>query len=502
MTFPKAHWEETLPQSQSLDETKLAAAIDYLRRNSGRDGVKEVVIVRNGRLVWKGDDIDKVHGIWSCTKSFTSTVLGLLIEDGKCELDTPARQFVPELADHFPDVTLRHFTTMTSGYRAVGDEPRGSYAHGPSSTPFRPFDKPLFTPPGSQYAYWDSAMNMFGLVLTRAAGEPLEALFKRRIADPIGMNSKQWDWGDYATIDGVVVNGGSGNAGKHVTISAREMARLGHLFLNQGNWNGKQLISAEWIKAATSVQVPADTPLGHPESNIDGRGVYGFNWWTNGVKPDGQRIWPGAPESTYAASGYNNNKLFVIPDWNMVIVRLGLDESDGKISDAVWSEFLRLVGEARTEEVNVPLPPSRETTPSFRVHEIARPGGASFGQTSAVDVDKDGDLDFISGRQFGDVFWFENQGARQMGSALIGEKAKTDVGGVAFDVSVTAGSRSETLTATATLTSPASIVGSRTQTARAKFGSNGEHSISAKSVRGEFRRERSWSMSIATEIWT
>lgn len=152
MIFPKAHWEETLPQSQSLDETKLAAAIDYLRQNSGRDGVKEVVIVRNGRLVWKGNGIDKVHGIWSCTKSFTSTVLGLLIEDGKCELDTPAMQFVPELADHYPDVTLRHFTTMTSGYRAVGDEPRGDYKHGPSGTPFRPSDKPLVTPPGSQYA--------------------------------------------------------------------------------------------------------------------------------------------------------------------------------------------------------------------------------------------------------------------------------------------------------------------------------------------------------------
>ncbi|MBI2479921.1 MAG: hypothetical protein HYV60_15205, partial [Planctomycetia bacterium] len=126
-------------------------------------------------------------------------------------------------------------------------------------------------------------------MLTRAAGEPLEALFKRRIADPIGINPKAWDWGDFATVDGVVVNGGSGNSGKHITISAREMARLGHLFLNKGNWNGKQLISAAWIDAATSVQVPAETPLGHPESNIDGRGVYGFNWWTNGAQPGGER---------------------------------------------------------------------------------------------------------------------------------------------------------------------------------------------------------------------
>ena len=147
---------------------------------------------------------------------------------------------LPELRTHYPDVTLRHFTTMTSGYRAVGDETTGSYKHGPSTTPFVPNPKPLFTPPGSQYAYWDSAMNMFGLALTKIAGEPIKRLFKRRIADPIGM--KNWDWGDYATVDGLVVNGGSGNGDKHVFITARDEARFGLLFLNHGRWNGRQLV--------------------------------------------------------------------------------------------------------------------------------------------------------------------------------------------------------------------------------------------------------------------
>ncbi len=71
---------------------------------------------------------------------------------------------------------------------------------------------------------------------------------------------------------------------------------------------------------------------------------------------------------------------------------------------------------------------------NFQVHEIARPGGGKYGQTSAVDVDKDGDLDFISGQQFGKVFWFENQGADQWIQHSIGENARTDVGGTAFDV--------------------------------------------------------------------
>ncbi len=344
MVFPGAEWEGASPEAQGLDPDKLQAAISYLQANAGRDGVRELVIICNGYIVWNGDNIDHVHGVWSLTKSFTSTVLGLLIDDGKATLDTKACQFVPELAEYYPEVTLRHFATMTSGYRAVGDEPQGTYIHGPSKTPFDPGPLPLFTPPGSRYAYWDSAMNEFANVLTQIAGEPIEDLFTRRIADPIGMT---WDWGDLGVVEGIRVNCGSGNSNQHVRVSARELARLGHLFLNRGKWNGTQLISSSWVEAATTTRVPADVPLGHGESGIDGRGVYGYNWWTNGVKADGERKWPGAPPGTFSASGYNNNDMFVIPEWQTAVVRLGLDQAtDGPISDATYAEFLRLIGEA------------------------------------------------------------------------------------------------------------------------------------------------------------
>jgi CubicO group peptidase (beta-lactamase class C family) len=333
--FPGSEWEESRPEAEGVDSVKMQEAISLLGREVGSDGVRELVVVRNGRMIFKGDNIDKRHGVWSATKSFTSTVLGLLIEDGKCTLDTKVAEVLPALETNYPDATLRHFTTMTSGYRAVGDETTGSYKHGPSGTPFIPNPKPLFSPPGSRYAYWDSAMNTLGLALTKIAGRPIEDLFRQRVADPIGM--KNWDWGDYATVDGVVVNGGSGNGNKHIFISAREMARFGLLFLHRGKWNGRQLVSEAWITQATSVQVPGSMPWAHPESDIDGRGVYGFNWWRNGLTAHGTRHFPGAPEGTFWASGYNNNKCFVIPEWQMVVVRLGLD---GQAKDEVWNRFL------------------------------------------------------------------------------------------------------------------------------------------------------------------
>lgn len=342
--FPSDDWKQATPRSQGVDAAKLDEAVEYLRANSGPDGVDQVLIVRNGLAIWQGPQIDKVHGIWSCTKSFTSTVLGLLIDDGKATLDTLAADSVPAMVATYPTVTLRHFTTMTSGYRAVGDEPRGTYRHGPSPTPFDPCSAPLFTP-GTQYAYWDSAMNQFANVLAHIADEPIEDVFRRRIAEPIGMDPKQWRWGDFGQVDGIVVNGGSGNTNKHIFISARQMARLGLLFLNSGNWNGRQLIGAEWVRMATRSQVPTAIGL-WPDSAADGRGIYGFNWWTNGTRADGTRKWPGVPDSAFAASGYNNNDMFVVPEWNMVIVRLGLDQNQVPLTDPIYSEFLRKVGAA------------------------------------------------------------------------------------------------------------------------------------------------------------
>lgn len=347
--FPGEEWQTASPEEQGIDPNRLNRAIQYLKDHSGKDGVAELVIILNGYLVWQGPRVDRKHGVWSLTKSFTSTVLGLLIEEGKCSLDTLAKDIVPEMAETYPTVTLRHFTTMTSGYRAEGDETTGGYTHGPSATPFVPSPVPLFSPPGSKYAYWDSAMNQFAHVLTRIAGKPLKDYLNEKIARPIGMNPDQWDWGFFRLEDGSVIHGGAGNHGKHVMITARELARFGLLYLNRGRWNDAQLIPESWIDQACSVQVAAEIPVADPQlSPTEGSGAYGYNWWINGTQSNGERKWPDAPAKTFSASGYNNNDLFIIPEWNMVIVRLGLDQNDHAITDHEYSTFLNYIGDALT----------------------------------------------------------------------------------------------------------------------------------------------------------
>ncbi len=342
MVFPGQAWAQATPESQGVQSAGLAAALDYLGtalRDYG--GIDTLFVVRNGCVIWAGPESDKEHQIYSATKSFTSTALGLLIQDGKLSLNTLAQDLEPALAEHYSGVTLRHFATMTSGYDSAG----GSYefdaqGRGDSWNPGPPAP-PLF-PPGSKFRYRDDAMSQFGNVLTTAAGKPLDQLFKARIADPIGMS--QWRWTENDTPTGRVLSWQGG-----IWTSSRELARFGHLFLNRGNWNGRQLIDASWVDQATTVQVPPTVPNDAlPRSR--GAGVYGFNWWVNGLKPNGQRLWPGAPPRTYYANGLHNNVCIVVPEWNLVVARTNGGREDGGANtpanvDEIWSGFLGRLAE-------------------------------------------------------------------------------------------------------------------------------------------------------------
>lgn len=356
MVFPGREWEEQPPKKQGLEPEKLDAAMKYLESHCGPAGTTEMAVIRNGYLIWKGDSIDKVHSTWSVGKVFTSTLLGLLTEKGLCQIDETAADYEPLLKSGYPDATLRHFATMTAGYDAKGGgrgSARSDFGDW-SESPYHP-DLPMFAP-GEAYLYWDEAMMMLGRILTKIAGEDLYLLFKRRIADEIGIGN--WEWEQEGDLNGIPVRNGAGM----VWISARDLARFGHLVLNNGFWKRKKLIGREWLSKATSVQVPASLPLFRdinpdPERknklwdveeehmNVNGSGLYGFHWWVNGITPEGNRHLPDAPEGTFYRSGYPHNMLFIVPEWNMVIVRLG-DEYDGRPKMermAIWNNTLKLI---------------------------------------------------------------------------------------------------------------------------------------------------------------
>jgi len=332
--FPGATWDSATPASQDLDPDALDAAMAYLASESGSAGVERALVVRHGYVVWDGGDTDHKQNTWSVTKVFVSTALGLLVDEGSCTVDDLAADYVRELSANYPDLTLGHLATMTSGYDAVGGAQ--------TSTPFDP-TTPMFSP-GDAHAYWDAATNQFGNVVTRIAQEPLVELFKREIADVIGMDPARWSWGDWGSVGGFTVNGGAGNKSKGISTTARQLARFGLLYLNLGEWDGQQLLSPSWVVEATSVHVGASVPRDPDSSSSHGPGVFGYNWWVNGIEPDGERFWPGAPLGTYQAIGYNNNRLAVIPEWDMLVVRLGTDGSSFDHDE--FSTFVSWLGQS------------------------------------------------------------------------------------------------------------------------------------------------------------
>lgn len=334
--FPGETWREVSPNKVGIDSLKLKNALEFLQGHCGENGISEVVIVKDGYIVFKGDNVDRSHNIWSCTKSFTGMAFGLLQQDGKCNLDDLASQYAPFLKELYPNVTLRHFATMTSGYNAVGNSRWDGRSEDWSWTPFVP-DSPLFAP-GTAYCYWDEAMMTFGYALTTIAGRDLKELLGERIFKQIGAGD--WKWGDEPSdLDITVRNGCTG-----IEINAMQLARIGYLILNKGNWNGTQLIDSNWITESTRNQVPVDIEIAETDrKNIDGRGNYGYNWWTNGIGADGNLVLPDMPIGTHYMSGHNNNVCFVVPEWNLVFVRMGTDGNPHEGKPNVYNNFFKIL---------------------------------------------------------------------------------------------------------------------------------------------------------------
>jgi CubicO group peptidase (beta-lactamase class C family)/S-formylglutathione hydrolase FrmB len=326
VVFPAKDWARPPSDAQVIAPASVERAVSALRDVVGKDGVSGTMVIQNGYLLWSGDRIDEKRPVWSCTKSMLSTCLGLLWDDGKLSPDDLASKYLPELAADYPAVTLRHLATFTSGVHVK----EGTLEIGP----------PDYAPGAAMH--YSGQSDILALILTRVAGEPLRDLFKRRIADPIGMDPAGWEWKTIGERDGLAVNGGSGFPASGMHMTARNLARFGWLYANDGVWNGRRLISSRYIALATVAQVPAVTPPHDPKGwYVDLPGIYGLNWWTNGVSPKG-RLWPSAPVRTFAAQGNLNNICIVVPEWKLVLVRTGLDQV---IDVRRYDDALKILGE-------------------------------------------------------------------------------------------------------------------------------------------------------------
>jgi len=280
------------------------------------------VIVRAGHIVAEWGDVERVDMTFSATKSFLSLCAGIAVDKGLIpDIHAPVCELVDDGgfdSAQNRSITWAHLLQLTSEWQGElwGKPDSIDHNRDLSLAPGQVSDKGVqrtMHAPGTHSEYNDVRVNRLALALLRVFQEPLPAVLKREIMDPIGA-SDTWAWhgyrNSYVEINGQQMQSVSGGAhwGGGLWISTLDQARVGLLMLKEGQWNGRQVISKEWIKQ--SVQPCA--------LNAN----YGLMWWLNAV---GEQA-PAASRSSFFAKGVGSNIIWVDPENDMVTVTRWIDK--------------------------------------------------------------------------------------------------------------------------------------------------------------------------------
>jgi CubicO group peptidase (beta-lactamase class C family) len=281
------------------------------------------MIVRHGHVIaggwWKPEAADVPHVLWSLSKSFNATAVGLAIADGKLGLDDPVLKFFP--AESPPDpsenlraMTVRDLLTMSCGHdtepKIVDNAPtvRQFLAH------------PVPHKPGTHFKYNTMGSYVLSAIVTQVTGRSSVEFLGPRLFEPLGIENPRWD----ASPEGLSL-GGYG-----LYLCTEDIAKFGQLYLQKGKWGGRQLIPENWIEQATSKQVVNDQE-GHSNIGIDWQQGYGFQFWR-------------CTHNAFRGDGRAGQLCVVIPDKDAVIAITADTGSFQVEMNAIWDILLPAFG--------------------------------------------------------------------------------------------------------------------------------------------------------------
>lgn len=242
---------------------------------------------------WNDATPETTFEVWSVSKSYASTCIGLLIDQGKISgLEDKVGQYVPSWSEgEKADVTLRHLLEQTSGL-----EESGTFflAKDQLTTALK---AKLITAPGETCRYNNAGCNILSAVISAAAGQDPEVFMRENLWQPLEMEHTSWR---RDKADNVITYAG-------IQSTAGDLARFGQLFLHRGQWQGQQLLSEDWIEQATNERIQIAAVEGFKQP-------YGLLWWVDFDRDS-------LPHN-YNALGLFGNNLTVIPELDLIGVRL------------------------------------------------------------------------------------------------------------------------------------------------------------------------------------
>ena len=253
------------PESQGVSSANIIEFIEYA--DSKINSMHSFMLVRHGKVVaeawWNPESADKPHVLFSLSKSFTSTAVGLAVAEGKLNVDDLVIQFFPEEAPtevsaNLKAMRVRDLLTMSAGHQ---DEVNlKSEAHWRKAF----LNHPVPHKPGTHFKYNTPATYMLSAIVQKVTGETVLDYLKPRLFEPMGIAQPKWD----SSPEGISL-GGYG-----LFVRTEDIAKFGQLYLQKGTWQGKQLVPAEWIEQATSKQVSNGS-----DPSRDWDQGYGFQFW-------------------------------------------------------------------------------------------------------------------------------------------------------------------------------------------------------------------------------
>ena len=308
--WPTGDWRTALPQTQGLDPEKLQQMFEAIEdQNMALHGV---VIVRNGYIVaetyYPPYDQDTRHELYSCTKSFISALVGIAIaesapEGALEEVDEPALACFPTHDFANTDtsksaMTIEHLLTMTSGLDWSEGDPIYRQLWGSRDWVQFILDRPMAAAPGSQFNYNSGCSHVLSAIVAKRSGVLTQDFAQEHFFEPLGISNYNWD----RDANGLAIGGWG------LQITPRDMAKFGYLYLNEGAWDEQQIVPAAWVQASTTAHVETEQTFG-----------YGYQWWT-------YPKW-----GAYTARGRYGQLIFVIPEYELVVVFTAGIDSDAPL---------------------------------------------------------------------------------------------------------------------------------------------------------------------------
>lgn len=381
--FPGPEWErltEAEAREAGWSLEKLAAA----REHAGTLDTEAVVVVTRGKILEAWGAVERKFNVHSIRKSFLSALCGIQAAEGRLRLGATMAELgvddnEPALTELEKTATVRHLLQARSGvYHPALYETAGMKARRPARHSHAP---------GEFWYYNNWDFNALGTIYEQECGAGVYEDFERRIARRVGMQ-------DYTAADGRYVTGADSiHRAYPFRMTARDMARFGLLFLRGGQWEGVEVVPAEWVKESTTAWSDAGTS-----------GGYGCLWW---IEKGGMHF-PGVtlPEGSYSARGAGGHYILVVPALDLVVVhRVNTDMEGRKVEPAQFGGLVRRILEAyEPPPVVEPLPQARQALESLLPVLMSRHRVPGAG------------IVVIEGRRFA---WEKYWGVREAGKAAL-----------------------------------------------------------------------------------